>query len=170
MHAGEYLNKQVVLERIRTERRRMEENLELLNSHHMEIRGIIGEWSVKDLLAHLVDWEQRFLFWYKAGLRGEVPQIPAPGISWGELDLLNQLIYEKHRDRSLEDVRTEFNTSFHQVLATIEDIPEEDMFAIGRYAWLGESNLAAYILANTADHYRWAKQQIRSWLKAQDRL
>jgi len=136
----------------------------------MEIRGIIGEWSVKDLLAHLVAWEQRFLFWYKAGLRGEVPQIPAPGISWGELDLLNQLIYEKHRDRSLEDVRTEFNTSFHQVLATIEDIPEEDMFATGRYAWLGESNLAAYILANTADQYRWAKQQIRSWLKAQDRL
>jgi hypothetical protein len=46
----------------------------------------------------------------------------------------------------------------------VREIPEEDIFPVGRFAWTGESNLAAYILANTANHYRWAKTQIRRWI------
>jgi hypothetical protein len=169
-HVGKYLNKGVILERIEAERRRLEENLATLSEEQMDVSGVVGAWSVKDLLAHLVDWEQRFIGWYEAGLRGEVPEIPAPGIGWAELDVLNQQIYQRHRDRALEEVLREFHASYEQVLATVQGIPEEDMFAIGRYAWLGEGNLVGYILANTANHYRWAKDQIRDWLKAQGGL
>jgi hypothetical protein len=169
-HAGQYLSKQVILERIRTERRRLEQNLEPLSDEKMEIPGVVGEWTVKDLLAHLADWEQRFIGWYEAGLRGEIPDIPAPGLSWQDLDVLNQRIYERHRDRPLEDVQQEFSASYEQVLATVEGIPEGEMFAVGRYAWLGANNLIGVILANTANHYRWAKGQIRTWLKSRGEL
>jgi hypothetical protein len=98
-----------------------------------------------------------------------VPEIPAPGIGWEDLDLLNQQIFERNRTRSLEDIRHEFSESYHQVLALVESIPEEEIFAVGRYTWLGESNLANYILANTADHYRWAKEQIRNWLNSRNK-
>jgi hypothetical protein len=165
-HAGAYLNKQVVLDRIRTERRWLEQNLESVSEERMELPGVIGEWTAKDLLAHLLDWEQRLIGWYEAGVRGEVPQIPAPGLSWGDLDLLNRRIYEKHRDRNLEDVRRESNVSYARVLALVEGISEDEMFAVGRYEWLGGSNLVGFILANTANHYRWAKEQIRGWLKS----
>lgn len=163
-HAGEYLNKEALLERVRAERRRLEQNLERLNEEEMEVAGVVGKWTVKDLLAHLADWEQRFVGWYRAGLRGEVPETPAPGIGWEELDELNRRIYEKHRHRTLEDVRQEFSASYGEVLAVVEGMAEEEIFAVGRYAWLGESNLLAYILANTAHHYRWAKEMIRRWI------
>jgi hypothetical protein len=136
----------------------------------MEFTGVVGEWSVKDILAHLADWEQRFIGWYEAGLRGEVPEIPAAGISWKHLDVLNQRIYEAHRERSLDDVRKFFDISHKQVLTTIENIPEEDIFAPGRYAWLGDNSLLTYLLANTANHYLWAKREIRNWLKSQGEL
>lgn len=165
-HSGKYLNKDEVLDRVRVERRRLEHNLAALTEEEMVEPGVIGEWSVKDILAHLVDWEQRFLGWYEAGLRGEVPETPAPGLSWGELDLLNQLIYEKHRDRDLVDVMDEFSRSYEQVLGMVQGMSEDDMFEAGRYAWLGNENLLGYILANTANHYRWAKTQIRRWMKA----
>jgi hypothetical protein len=165
-HAGEYLNKEIILQRLRTERRRLEQNLEVLSDEQMEMTGVVGEWTVKDLLAHLVDWEQRFIGWYQAGVRGEVPETPAPGISWENLDVLNQRIYEKNKNRALDDVREDFNTSYEQVLAVIEVIPEKELFARGQYAWLGEGNLVGYVLANTAHHYRWAKRAIRSWLES----
>lgn len=157
------MDKEGILTRIQTERRRLEKNLENLTNQEMVLPGVIGEWSVKDILAHLIDWEQRFLSWYQAGLRGEVPQTPAPGLNWGELDKLNQMIYEKHKDRTLASVRDEFNASYQQVLRTVSDIPEADIFPVGRFAWTGKGNLASYILANTANHYRWAKTQIRKW-------
>jgi hypothetical protein len=169
-HAGKYLNKEVCLKRIQSERKRLIQNLDKLSEEQMEVPGVVGEWMVKDILAHLADWEQRFIGWYEAGLRGEVPETPAPGIRWQQLDVLNQRIYEKHHHRNLEDVGKYFDQSYSQVLATIESIPESDMFAPGKYAWLGESSLITYILANTANHYLWAKREIRNWLKSRGEL
>jgi hypothetical protein len=169
-HTGKYLNKRVILERIRTEHRRLEQNLERLSDDQMAIVGVVVEWTAKDLLAHLSDWEQRFIGWYEAGLRGETPETPAPGISWEDLDVLNRRIYEKNRSRTLEDVRQEFDVSYRRVLDVVEGIPEEEMFAVGRYAWLEGNNLVGVILANTANHYRWAKGCIRDWLKSRGEL
>lgn len=160
---GKRRDKNGLLQSIETERHRLESNLASLTDGEMTVPGVIGNWSIKDILAHLVDWEQRFLGWYQAGLRGEVPETPAPGLTWSDLDILNQLIYQDHKDRPLDEVKTEFQTSYQQILRTVWEIPEEDIFSIERFAWTGESNLAAYILANTANHYRWAKTHIRKW-------
>lgn len=166
----ERLTKADILERIEVERRRLEANLDTLSEEQMVQPGVVGEWSVKDVVAHLFDWEQRFVGWYEAGLRGEVPETPAPGLTWGQLDILNRQIFEQHRDRSLDDVMAEFRSSYERTLKTVESIPAEDMSITGRYAWLGKGNLAGYILANTASHYRWAKTLIRKWMKAQGLL
>jgi hypothetical protein len=161
-----YLDKEEILARIRTERRRLEQNLVLLDEAQLIRPGVVGDWSVKDILAHLADWERRFLLWYQAGQRGEVPEIPAPGLSWAQLDLLNQRIYEANRDRPLAEVLATFRRSYRDTITAIEAIPEEEIFAAGRYAWVGvDNNLVDVILANTANHYRWAKTAIRAWMK-----
>lgn len=166
-HAGQQLSKEEVLKRIRVERGRLEKNLSELKPAEMVQPGVIGHWSVKDILAHLVDWEQRFLGWYRAGLRGEVPETPAPGLSWSrkDMDVLNQRIYEKYRDRLLEQVLEDFESSYQETYEMVESIPEKDMFEQGRFKWTGRGNLVGYLLANTANHYRWAKTQIRRWLR-----
>lgn len=154
-----------MLANIQTERRRLEKNLTSLTDEEMIEPGVIGEWSIKDILAHLIDWEQRFLGWYQAGLRGEVPQTPAPDLTWSDLDQLNQQIYADNKDRSLSSIIADFKISYNQVLETVHAMPEEDLFTAGRYEWTGNSILVAYILANTANHYRWAKTHIRKWMR-----
>jgi hypothetical protein len=162
-HAGAYLDRETILSRIRTKRRRLEQNLAEVPQGQMETPGVVGDWSVKDVVAHLVDWEERFLGWYKAGRRGEVPEVPAPGFSWKDLDLLNRQIYERHRGRSLAEVLEDFHASCARVLATVEAMSEDEILTAGRYGWLGENALVGPILANTANHYRWAKSHIRAW-------
>jgi hypothetical protein len=124
---------------IDTERRRLEKNLVNLNDQEMVKPGVIGEWSTKDILAHLVDWEQRFLGWYQAGLRGEIPQTPAPGMTWRDLDKLNQLIFDEHKDQPLNEVKADFQNSYQQILGTVRAIPEEGIFPVGIF--LGQENL-----------------------------
>jgi hypothetical protein len=79
------------------------------------------------------------------------------------MDALNEAIFHKHRQCLLEDMLEDFKVSFEQVYALVESMPEEEMFLVGKYAWVGKGNLVSYILANTANHYRWATDRLRAW-------
>jgi len=154
-------SKAQLLNDIYTERRRLEKNLADLSEEEMLRPGVTGEWSVKDILAHLAAWEKLFVGWYSAGLKGGDMETSPVGMCQTAMDSINQHIYAQNKGRSLEDVLTGFHASFQEVMGVIEAIPEEDMFGKGRFAWTGKLVLADYIAGNTCSHYAWAKGQIR---------
>jgi hypothetical protein len=154
------INRDQLLKDIRTEWSRLEKSLSALTEEEMTKPGIVGAWSIKDILAHLAAWEQLLLDWYQAGIQGRTPAKAPVGMSRKAMDALNQEIYERNRQRSLDDVLTCFRTSYQQVLATIEAIPNDDIFAHGKFAWTGRLTLADYITGNTCNHYAWARAQI----------
>ena len=84
------------------------------------------------------------------------------------IDALNQKFYDQYRQCPLNEILAEFHASYQQVLAVFQAIAEEDLFTVGRYAWTGKLALADYIAGNTCNHYRWAKAQIRRWLKTKN--
>jgi hypothetical protein len=118
----------------------------------------------------LIGWQQLNLEWYAAGLRGETPQLPAPGLTWKEIGELNDRIYRKHRRRSLKSVISDYHAFHQRMLAVIEAVSDRDLVTVGQIAWTGSTwALSDYIRANTASHYRWACKHIRKWLRAQAR-
>jgi hypothetical protein len=130
--------KEQLLALIHAEHTKLDKKMDGLSAEEMVFPGAMGDWSVKDILAHLMDWEQRLVSWYEAGLRGDVLHLPAPGFHWGQLPALNQQGYEHHKHRSLQNVA---DCIAHQVLALIGDMTEE-MFEVGRYAWTGKNRTA----------------------------
>lgn len=130
-----------------------------------QMPGVNGEWAVKDILTHLSVWEQLFLGWYQAGVRGETPVTPAPGHTWGwkSLGELNQRIFLEHQAQSPAETAQALAASHEQVVALIQTLSEEELFTPGRYGWLGKATLEASIRANTYNHYRWATKLIRTW-------
>ncbi len=167
--AGKEMTKQTrkaqLLKDIYTERRRLENNLAVLNAEDMIRPGVTGIWSVKDIVAHLAAWEKLFLDWYFAGIQGRSPSITPVGMGHKAMNALNQHIYEENKGRNLDDILGEFQSSFQEIATVIEAIPEEDMFVHGRFSWTGKLTLADYIAGNTCSHYAWAKSQIQKWLK-----
>jgi hypothetical protein len=153
-----------LLHDILVERRQLEKNLAGIHPSARTIPGVCGEWSVKDILSHLAAWEQLFLGWYQAGVRGEIPVMPAPGYNWHTMHELNAYIYTNNCRRSLDDVEAEFSASYQQILALVQALPEEDIFTPGRYAWLGQHRLVDFMTPNTSNHYAWAKRLIRKWV------
>jgi len=157
-------SKNELLNDIQVERRRLERNLDDLTELDMTRPGAVGEWSVKDVIAHLMAWEQLFLGWYEAGLQGRIPETTPVGMSKKAIDTLNQKIFVEYRECSLNEILAEFHDSHQQVLAVVQAIPEEDLLTTGRYAWTGKLALADYVAGNTCNHYQWANTKIRRWM------
>jgi len=166
---GRRLAKQELLSEIELERAALDDTLALLSTRQMTRAGVTrGGWSVKDILAHLVEWQQMNLDWFASGLRDEKPAMPAPGYTLRELPRLNQMIYRKHHRRSLQAVMHDYQTYHERVVELIKSLPDSDLVTLGRFSWTGASwTLSDYLRASTAAHYLWARTRIRRWWRAQ---
>jgi hypothetical protein len=154
------ISKAELLESACAERRKLERKIDGLTPEELTVSGTMGEWTVKDILQHLVDWEQRWISWYEAGKRGEEVHTPELGYNWRQMGQLNENYRRKHKDRSLDDVLVDFQASYKQITSVIERVPEEEMLKPGVYAWTGKLPLIAWIAGNTCEHYQWAIQMI----------
>jgi hypothetical protein len=157
--------KHQLLQAIEIERKALEKFLEDLSPAQLTQPGLVGEWSAKDVLAHLIEWEQMVLKWHAAGLKGKVPVTPSEEFNWAQLPQLNQKIYEKHCDRQLADIQKEFKSSFKKMLNTIQGLSDEELFTHGRYAWTKNNTLGAYFISSTSSHYHWARTAMKKGLK-----
>jgi hypothetical protein len=166
---GKRLRKKELLSEIQRERTALDDALALLSVRQMTKAGVTrGGWSAKDILAHLVEWQQMNLDWYAAGLRGEKPAMPAPGYTLRDLPAFNQMIYRKHHRRSLQAVLRDYESYHQHVVQLIECLPDADLITLERFSWTGPSwTLSDYLRASTAAHYLWARKRIRRWWKAQ---
>jgi hypothetical protein len=154
------LTKTQLMEAIELERGKLEKKIAGLSDAEILFPGCMDHWSVKDIMAHLVDWEQRCINWYETGKRGEKPVTPEPGYKWGQLPALNEKYYLLHKDQPLAEVRAQFQASFQQIKGYLAGMPEEELLTPGTYAWTGEHALLGYFKANTSSHYHWAAAQI----------
>jgi hypothetical protein len=168
---GKRLHKKDLLSEIQRERIALDDTLAFLSARQMTMPGVTrGGWSVKDVLAHLVEWQQMNLDWYAAGLRGEKPAMPAPGYTLRELPRLNQMIYHKHHRRSLQAVMRDYRFYHERVVELIKTLPDADLVTLGRFSWTGASwTLSDYLRASTAAHYLRARTRIRRWWRAQEK-
>lgn len=104
--------------------------------------GVCGEWSAKDVLAHVAHWQELQVGWWAAVQRGEVPVVPVPGFTWKDIDRINHQIYLAHCDQSLEAVLQYLRDTFEQFMAVVEATPEEDLFRPGLVSFTGKATLA----------------------------
>lgn len=140
--------------------------LEAVPKSRLREEGVWGDgWTVHDLVAHLVEWEQMFLAWYRDGLAGRTPAMPAPGYTWKETPRLNREIRAKYARRSTKSVLAAFAASYDEVLALVKSLRERELLEVGVYAWTKKLPLAAYIGPNTASHYATASKIMKRWTK-----
>ncbi len=92
----------------------------------------VGEWSVKDIMAHITFWESRLI--HDIGLleRGENPPESE------DYESINQDEATRSRSASLDDVRAQFDAMHDQVMGMLE----------------GTSHLSRELVdGNTYEHY-----------------
>ena len=130
------------------------------------IPGVNGEWTVKDVLAHLCAWHSLIETWYIEGMAGNKPEMPAPGYTWKTTPQLNERIFQDHKNESLDLVFQNLRNSHSKVQGMIEKHSDEDLFTKKRYPWTGSTSMGSYFVSATSSHYQWAIDLIKKWLKS----
>lgn len=158
--------KNQIIEMAQAERTALDELLSGLTAEQMIRPNIVGDWSAKDVLAHLIEWEQMVMQWYEAGVLGKTPSVPSEEYNWRQLPALNHVIYLSYRDMPLAEIIEIFQASHKKIMKTIEDIPEKELFTPNLYKWANNNLLAAYFVSATSSHYRWARTEMRKGFKS----
>ena len=117
--------------------------------------------NIRDVLMHLHHWHLMMLDWYKAGMKGEKPDMPAKGYTWKTTPELNRWIWEKHKDTTLEEAKKNCKSSYEKVRSLIDKQTNEELFEKKRYKWTGTTSLGAYLVSATSSHYDWAIKLIK---------
>jgi hypothetical protein len=125
---------------------------------------VIGEWSLKDIMAHILVHEQRMVQWMSKKLCGEDPFLFQPyAMPNDELDKLNEQIFQENRHRSFAEMAHTLEVTHSEVLHLVETTADKYLFDANCYRLLGGEPLWEAIAANTCWHYEEHGQGIRKW-------
>lgn len=154
-----------ILKETYLEREKLEALLQTIPADVFESKKVTGEWTAKDVISHLIAWEQMVILWVKSGYEGKTIPVPAEGFKWSELPALNDKIYREHKDDPADEVLARFGQSYREILELLSSISEEDLFTPGLHKWQNKNMLSAYFKSSMSSHYLWARKEITKGLK-----
>jgi len=166
--------KEIFVARLMNERDKFELLLNRVGyTRRMTLKGVSGKWSIKDMLAHILAYEQYIADRLHEILHGETyapcrtqnaldafldhfgyPDFGSPLL---DDDAPNTWITEKYANVPLEDVVMQELQAFASILASLEKLPEDILI---------QHSLFDRIANNTYRHYREHITEIKHWLKS----
>lgn len=130
---------------------------------------VSGTWTVRDILAHILAWDEYILelvkHWpdislparHSLGMASSEPDIDEAVDRWigGDSDLVNARLHDARADLSMIDVLDGLATCHRRIVSRCRKLSESDLRAEVEYDW-GEIgnvvNLLVSMSAHTADH------------------
>jgi len=125
----------------------------------MTAPGVMGEWSVKDILGHIAMWESQLVTTLYALERGVVPRLPRSS----EVDAINAQSYAEQRERPLDRVLADFYAVHAQLLKRLNTLPERDLTDPKRWQWMEGEPLLKLVAGDTFEHYAEHRPAIEAW-------
>jgi hypothetical protein len=115
--------------------------------------GVQGEWSVKDILAHLSAWEKYLLDRLGYVMSGQPPLYPVM-ITMDDVHRFNAQVYAENKDRPLTSVVIEFRNLYKGIMVVLEAMDEKQLNQPYSYDFPGDAlTLLQLIRANTCEHF-----------------
>ena len=147
---------------LQTERTRWNALLAQVSLDRLDVPGVEGAWSVKQLVAHLTWYEQAIVEGAEQALRtGTFTRRRPEGVG---MDEMNARIAQEAHAQPAADVLAEADAVFAHLLELIAVVPQEllnDPKLLGLPAdmvpWMGVAN-------NSYAHYREHEPALRAWL------
>jgi hypothetical protein len=124
-----------------------------LSASELTEPGVTGNWSVRDILAHVTTWDEEALRFLPLIVAGGTP--PRYSVTYGGIDAFNARMTEAKSDLSLADVLRLMDDTHRRVIALIQKAPEEQL--------TGETRFRRRLRLDTYAHYPKHADAIRQW-------
>ena len=142
------MNKDDVITRVRTERSRWNDIIAHIDDDLMLKPGVEGDWSAKDIFAHVIWYEREIvgLLRARAFVGSDLWALPP--------DERNAGVHEETRSMTLEEVRAESERVFPDLLEQLEALPENAYGDPSSFPGMPAEWEPWFIIAgNTFNHY-----------------
>jgi DinB family protein len=114
--------------------------------------GVTGDWSVRDIVAHVTTWEEEALKQLPLILEGGRPP---RYITYGGIDAFNAQTTEKKRSFSLSEVLRQLDETHGRLVDFIQSVPEDQ--------FRGETRFRHRLRLDTYSHYPKHAEAVRKW-------
>ena len=124
-----------------------------------------GGWSPKDNLAHLSEW-MNSLMGYHMDRRPphEVMRVSEEVTKGWDMEVINPVLFERNKDRSLEDVKAELKQVYDGLVAKLDAMSFEDLMK-PRHADDPEKRpLLLWVLGDSTEHFAEHRETIEKML------
>ena len=154
------MSKAELLRQLETSRGELEGILEGVPEEALSVAGAIGEWSVKDLMAHMAAWEAELitaLAKLKQGIRSDLFN------TWPDekVDAANARIYQENRGRPLERVLVDFRGARKQLIRQVEGLSQTQLDSV--ISTQTRRSLAEEIWQDSVQHDAEHLPELRAW-------
>ena len=114
--------------------------------------GVMGGWSIKDILAHVTTWEEEALKYLPLILSGGRPP---RYIQYGGIDAFNAQMAEQKRDLELSEVLRQLEETYRRLPDYLQGVPDEHFSR--------EAPFRHRLRLDTYSHYLLHARAIREW-------
>jgi uncharacterized protein (TIGR03083 family) len=135
--------------------------LEGLTSDELQQAGVVGDWTIKDLLAHVTAWDVDLL----TNL-GKIQRGQKPGRTlWDSagIQAQNDAWHAEFKDRPLERVLADYDGVHAQLLRRAESLPEAELNAPA--PWLNGRPVYKYFIDHVVTHENEHAAELAAWRK-----
>ncbi len=134
---------------------------------------IAGDLTVKDIVAHITDWEAWMLLRLRSAAVGEYlpPRVAPESAGAGgdatvnDINSVNAQIYERYKDADWHTVWEDLLRTHEESMVELELLGEKDLFDPGRSLQVagfeGEA-VVGLVYGNTSEHYREHSDELRA--------
>jgi hypothetical protein len=121
--------------------------------------GVAGDWSVKDLVAHVSWWEEEALTHLPHIMAGGRP--PRYSVAYGGIDAFNGLMAARKRGLSLAEVLEQARATHQRLIAFVASVPANQ--------FVTETRFRRRLRLDTYSHYPIHTEAIRRWREQHER-
>jgi hypothetical protein len=140
-------------------RAQWEAALAQMDEQRMLQPGIVGTWSMKDLIAHVS--------WYEREMVTVIRLRVFTGSQWWVLpaDERNAMIYQQNSQRPLQEIVHEGLQSYTELLEAVQSLSDEDLNDPGHFRDMPEDWVPWQIFAgNSFEHYQDHLPALHTWI------
>lgn len=157
-----HMTKAEVLERMKQGYRALNDVLSRLDPEQMETSGVESQWSVKDIIAHIAEWDRRLISWL-AEIQGGT--LPREAYDWSDADRMNDEIFHENKQKPLDVVMTEFRLAHQAAMDAVSRIPDESLQNPPSFEEQPDFSLQQLIAWETWEHYEEHGEVIAEWAR-----
>ena len=124
-----------------------------------------GGWSPKDNLAHLAEW-MNALMGYHMDRRPahEVFGVPEEVTKDWDFEVINPVLFERNKDRSVEDVLDGLKLTYERLVAKLDVITFEELLKPRHADDPQKRPLLLWVLGDTTEHFEEHREVIEKML------